>query len=97
MSLTSGQRRQLRARAHSLQPVATIGERGLTDAVVREIELSIEHHELIKIRVPAGDRRQRQALFDAVCGRTGSELVQTIGRIAVLYRPASPPRIMLDG
>lgn len=94
MPLTSSQRRRLRARAHALQPIATVGGRGLTDAVVREIGLSVEHHELIKVRAPAGDRHERQALFETICARTGCELVQTVGRIGVLYKAATPPRIL---
>ena len=95
MPLSTRHRRQLRSLAHHLNPVVTIGNKGLNTAVLREIELSLEHHELIKIRCPAGDREERLRLYQDIERHTGGELVQSIGRVGVLYRPADPPRIEL--
>ncbi len=87
LQLTPKQRRALRARAHALKPVVTVGQAGLTPAVLREIDLSLAHHELIKVKLAGLDRTARQRVTAEICRRTGSAWVQHIGRIAVLYRP----------
>ena len=84
--LTSGERRQLRARAHHLHPVVVIAAAGLTPQVSREIEANLKSHELIKIRVFDDDRETRAALASAICEETGAQPVQQIGKILVIYR-----------
>lgn len=76
----------LKAKAHTLKPVVIIGHHGLTEAVLTEIEVSLEHHELIKIRVNALDRNDRKLMIDLILQRTAAELVQTVGHIAVIHR-----------
>jgi len=95
MPLTDAQRRHLRALAHPLKPVVLVGDRGITDALLRELDLSLAHHELLKVRVKAADRDERDALVARLCEATGAELVQRIGHVAVLYRRAEKPRIAL--
>ena len=85
--LTSAQRRALRARAHHLQPIVMIGGAGLTAQVVREIDIALRSHELIKVRALDADREGRDALLPAICAATGAEAVQTVGKVLVLYRP----------
>lgn len=84
MALNSRQRQFLKAQAHSLNPVVMLGNDGLSDAVIKEMESSIAHHELIKIKLNAGETRKEQAqqAADAV----GAELVNVVGRTAVLFR-----------
>ena len=84
--LTAAERKELKARAHNLHPVVMIGAKGLTDEVVKEIELALKAHELINVRAPALDRNAREVAFQALCERTGAEGVQHIGKIFVLYR-----------
>ena len=84
--LTSAQRKALKAQAHRLEPVVTIGGKGLTDAVVREIDFALKSHELLKVRAGAMDRHERAAAFDAICARTGAEPVQHVGKVFVIYR-----------
>ena len=93
--LTARQRSYLRSLAHSLKPVVLTGTAGLTDAVMNEIDQALAHHELIKVRLNAGDRRTREAMTTAICQRTGCDSVQHIGRISVIYRPARDARIKL--
>lgn len=69
MELTPSARKDLKARAHPLHPVVLVGDKGLTDAVLREIEISLKSHELIKIRVASADRDQRAAMLETMCGR----------------------------
>ncbi|MFN7087713.1 MAG: ribosome assembly RNA-binding protein YhbY [Burkholderiales bacterium] len=85
--LTPAERRTLRARAHHLQPVVMIGDAGLTTAVIREIDVNLKSHELIKIRVLGDDRRQRQQLLEEICGALEAAPVQHIGKILVVFRP----------
>ena len=87
IELTSSHRRTLRARAHNLHPVASISQNGLSEAVLSEIDRSLKAHELIKVRIGAQDRDERATLIDQLCERTDAAKVQTVGKIAVLWRP----------
>ena len=96
MQLSDHQRRFLRGRAHPLKPVVQIGSVGLTEGVARETERALNDHELIKVRVRGADRAARDALFNELAQRTGSELVHRIGHVAVLYRARpKPPRLLI--
>lgn len=95
MELTSKQRNHLRSLAHDRQPVVTIGQRGITPAVLNEIDLALGHHELLKIRLQAADRDAREEMTRTICAETASAWVQNIGRIAIIYRPAEKPAIVL--
>ncbi|HES75723.1 MAG TPA: ribosome assembly RNA-binding protein YhbY [bacterium] len=86
MPLKANQMRHLRSLAHNLKPVVLLGQQGLTEAVMAEIELALEHHELIKVRIPGMDRDDKRNTIDAICEQSGAELVQAIGHMAVLFR-----------
>lgn len=101
LQLSSVERRELRARAHSLNPVVSIAENGLTEAVLKEIEVNLNAHELIKIRVYGDSRENRVAYLEEICTKLGAVDVQHIGKLLVVYRPApiekaaatTPPKI----
>ena len=94
MSLSENQKRHLRGLGHALKPVVMVGGNGLTEGVMREIELSIEHHELIKVKVAAGDRDLRDAMIGEICDKTGAELVQRVGNMALLFlRNKKKPKV----
>ena len=84
--LSGKQRRALRARAHHLNPVVSIGAAGASDAVLAELELALDEHQLVKLRIAADDRQQRRDLIDTLCRRSNAELIQRIGHTAVVYR-----------
>lgn len=84
--LSNPQKRYLRGLAHDLKPVIMVGAKGVTDNVVAETGLAIERHELIKVRVVAGDRELRDLWIGELCERSAADLVARIGNIAVLYR-----------
>ena len=84
--LSPAERKELRARAHKLDPVVMIGAKGLTDEVVKEVELALKAHELIKVRAPSLERDAREVAFQALCERTSAEGVQHIGKVFILYR-----------
>ena len=87
VSLTSRDRSRLKARAHALEPVVHIGQRGLTDEVVATIELALSAHELIKVRAATADREGRAGLLETICARTEATPVQSVGKVMVLWRP----------
>ena len=86
-ALSSADRRALRARAHELDPVVMVGDAGLTDGVVAETDRALGAHGLIKVRIFGDDRDARQAMAAELEARTGSALVQAIGKLVVLWRP----------
>lgn len=90
--LTAAQTRFLRGQAHDLKAMLQVGGKGITDALVSELDLSLEHHELIKVKVGAEDREARDAMIAELAERTDAALVQRIGHTAVLYRPSKERR-----
>lgn len=84
--LQKDQIKQLRALAHGLKPVVRLGQHGLTTAVTAELERSLEHHELVKVKLSGEGRDARQAQLDALCKATGAVTVQSIGHTACLFR-----------
>ena len=76
----------LKARAHALEPVVIVGGKGLTDEVVKEVDRALAAHELIKVRAPGMDRKEREAALESLCERTGADAVQSIGKVFVLFR-----------
>ncbi|QDQ27637.1 ribosome assembly RNA-binding protein YhbY [Chitinimonas arctica] len=97
MELTRDERLYLRTQAHQLSPVVMIGNNGLTDAVMREIALNLDAHELIKVRVLGDDREQRSGWLADICTALNCSPVQQIGKLLVLYRPTQDgkPKIQL--
>lgn len=86
MKLTEPQKRHLRGLGHAIKPVVIIGNAGLTESVLAEIEQALAHHELIKVRVNAADRAARAEMTDAICARTQGQPIQSIGHILLLFR-----------
>ncbi len=96
MPLSNSQLRFLRGLGHGVKPVVAIALKGLTDNVMAEIELALEHHELVKIRVSADDRDARDALIESIVMRTGADKVQRVGHVLTLFRRNTrEPRIDL--
>ena len=96
LPLSEKQKKHLRGLAHALEPLARLGNAGVTEAFVAELDRVLEHHELVKLKVNAGDRNARDEAIADVLVRTGAELVTRIGNVAVLYRRRKdPPRLEL--
>ena len=95
MPLTQAQRRHLRKLAHHLKPVVIVGSAGLTEGVLAEIDSALAHHELVKVRVNAADRDERQAMIERIAENTGADWVLSIGHVAAFYRAAEKPKIVL--
>ena len=78
--------KELKAKAHRLEPVVIIGAKGLTEEVCAEVERALAAHELIKIRAAAMDRHERERTLRDICARVGAQPVQSIGKVLVIYR-----------
>ena len=86
MNLSESQKKFLRGLGHQLKPVIMVGDAGLSESVMNEFCSTIEHHELIKIRVRAGDRETRDNIISELCKKGSAELVTRIGNVALVYR-----------
>ena len=86
MKLTTKQIAHLRGLAHSLNPVVMLGNNGLTDNILKEIELNLNAHELIKIQVAGDDRDARKLIYAQICEKTNAVAVHHIGKQLVVYR-----------
>lgn len=95
MSLNARQLKFLRQLAQQRKPIVSVGNRGLSAAVLAEIHSALNIHELLKIKLPAAEREARVALFTRICQESVAEPVQHIGRMAILYRPSEKPKIQL--
>ena len=87
MPLNEKQRKHLRRLGHTLEPVLMTGGSGVTPGLLAELDTTLAHHELIKVKVRAADREARDAMIEALCSASGAELVQRIGHVALLWRP----------
>lgn len=95
MGLSQAQKKAMRSIGHHLDPVVTVAENGLTENVIVELERALSDHELIKIKLALGERDTRGQLVDAMAQQTQAEVVQTIGKMALLYRrnPNANPKL----
>ncbi|MDT3706621.1 MAG: YhbY family RNA-binding protein [Thiobacillus sp.] len=94
-SLTPAQRQFLKGLAHARQPVVMIGNQGLTAAVLKEVDLALKAHELVKIKAASDESDTRRAWLEEICAATGAAPVQQIGKVLVIYRAAAKPAIVL--
>jgi len=96
MALTEKQKKHLRRLAHPMNPIVMLGNAGLTDAVVAELERALTDHELVKVSARVGDRDVRNDALATLASRTASDLVQRIGHVGVFYRRRKDlPKILL--
>jgi RNA-binding protein len=96
MALSEKQKKHLRRLAHPLHPIVMLGNAGLTDGVVNELERALTDHELVKIGARVGDRDARDEALVALASRTGAEIVQRIGNVGVFYRRSKTlPKIII--
>ncbi len=97
MKLTERQRKHLRGLGHKLKPVVYVGQSGVSDTLFKELEQSLAHHELLKVSVRGADRAARDSTIANLVDRSGAQLVQTVGNMALLYRRhPKTPKIKLN-
>jgi len=85
--LSPAAKRELKARAHALKPVVLVGQRGVTPALLASVDEALNAHELIKVRLAAGERTERVLEADRMASALDADVVASIGRVVVLYRP----------
>lgn len=95
IELTPAQRKEHRAGAHHLDPVVMIGAEGLTPAVKKEVDLALNAHGLIKVRVFSDDRAAREAMLAELAEGLSAAPIQHIGKLLVLWRP-QPPKLKAE-
>lgn len=95
MNLSNKQKKHLKGLAHPLKPVVLLGQNGLTEGVLAEIENALNFHELIKVKVATDDREMKQLIVDAIVRETEAVNVAKIGHIVVLYRQSEEKKIDL--
>ncbi len=96
MALSEKQKKHLRRLAHPLSPIVMMGNAGLTDGVVNELERALTDHELVKVSARVGDRAARNDALDTLASRTSAQLVQRVGNVGVFYRRrADMPKIVI--
>ncbi len=93
MNLNKKQIQHLKGLAHSLKPVVLLGSNGLTEAVIAEIDYALNHHELIKVKIPTEDRETKGLIVDAICRETNATKVQVIGKTLIVYRQSDEKKI----
>ena len=93
--LTPAERKEKRGEAHHLDPVVLIGADGLTDAVVKEADMALRAHGLIKVRMFADSRPDREAALAVLADRLSAAPVQHIGKLLVLWRPM-PEKVKVE-
>ena len=89
MPLNNEQKKQYKSIGHHLNPVLIVAENGVTEGVLAELDRALNGHELIKIKFAITERDDRRALIDELCQQSRSELVQIIGKMALVYRKAA--------
>ncbi|HMT94528.1 YhbY family RNA-binding protein [uncultured Thiothrix sp.] len=87
MELTDAQKKRLKGLAHALHPIILIGQQGLKDTILVELNNALEYHQLVKIKINAGDRELRNAILEQILEHASEAvLIQKIGNTAVLYQ-----------
>ncbi|WP_020396144.1 ribosome assembly RNA-binding protein YhbY [Thiolinea disciformis] len=87
MELTDAQRKHLKSLAHTLNPIVMVGQHGLKDTILTELDKALEYHQLVKIKISVGDREARDEVLEAILAHaSGAVLIQKIGNVAVLYQ-----------
>jgi RNA-binding protein len=87
-NITNNKRKELKKKSYALKPIIMIGQNGLTDAVINEIDLALKAHELIKVRAKCSDKDARNEQCLEIKEKLNANIIHRIGFITVLYRPA---------
>lgn len=95
-ALSIQERKRLRQIGHTLNPVVMVGDKGLSESVIEELNRALNDHELIKVKVVAEDREARAVLIADIVAASESEIVQTIGKIALIYKKAAKQNAKLS-
>ncbi|WP_311956438.1 ribosome assembly RNA-binding protein YhbY [Halomonas garicola] len=95
MSLSQAQKKALRSIGHHLKPVVTVSENGISENLIAELDRALRDHELVKVKLALPDREDRALMIEELTADGRAELVQSIGKTALLYRknPQANPKL----
>lgn len=93
MTLTTDNKKRFKSIGHGLKPVVMVAGNGLSEGVYAELERALLDHELIKVKLAIEDRDARREAIEQICRTTGAELVQSIGKVVLLYRESNKPKL----
>lgn len=91
MTLSNEQKKHFRSIGHTLKPTVTVAGKGLSEGVMAELERALEDHELVKVKLALEEKSDRNAITDSLCAATGATLVQSVGKMALIFRAATKP------
>jgi RNA-binding protein len=95
-TLSTNQKKFLRGLAHGLNPMIIIGSQGVTDSLMAELEKTLSHHEILKVKIAAGEREDRKEVIEYITKATRAQLIQSVGKMFVIYRArAKDPQLEL--
>lgn len=86
MNLSNSQKRYLRGLAHAIKPIVMVGNKGITDALIKEFDLALNQHELVKVKLGVEDRDLRKEQINTLSARLNAEIVHSIGKMACYFR-----------
>ncbi len=90
--LKGSQRKYLRGLAHNLNPAAFVGQKGVTDSLMEEIDGGLKASELIKIKfIDHKEKEVKTALVEEIVNQAHCHLAGMIGHVAILYRQHPDP------
>jgi RNA-binding protein len=91
-TLKGYQKKYLKGLVHGMKPLVFVGQKGLSPAVIKAVDESLEKHELIKIKfVDFKEKVRKEEIAGLIEKDTASELVGMIGHIAIFYRQHKDP------
>lgn len=86
MEMNTKQIKHLKSLGHKLNPIVTVGQHGMKESINNELEIALDYHQLVKLKVNVGDREARDALVQQISDTHNALLVQRVGNVALLYR-----------
>ncbi|MEP4889673.1 MAG: ribosome assembly RNA-binding protein YhbY [Aliiglaciecola sp.] len=95
MKSSNKQKQYLKGLAHPLKPIIQLGNNGLTEGVLAEIDNALSFHELIKVKVPSDDREEKQLIMDAIIRETSAVKLQVIGHTLIMFRQSEDKKISI--
>lgn len=94
MSLSKPQIKHLVSLTHNLKPVIMVGQNGVTENLLKELTIALDHHELVKIKIAGEDRDSRNEMINLLCEKSAAEKIQAIGKTLTLFkRNTQKPKI----
>jgi len=96
MTSRAQDKKRFRSIGHSLKPIVTVAQKGLTDNIKAELNRALNEHELIKVKVAVESRENKEALIKQIQSAVSAECIQEIGHVFLLYRPAKKPNPKLS-